>query len=97
MKTVLPKDKIGDDARELFSRTTVPASFQLDGTLDGTETVTFELLGVDEQTASAWVDEYGDAVEFTADKTRPIPVFSPLDLLVTKPNTVNDVGIKLVQ
>lgn len=95
--TIFTKDKLAAEHREVLAAHSTPATFQLDGILSGLEVITFELVGINGVDTITWVDEYGDPVSFTVDKTRPIPVYSPLDLLITKPVTVNDVGVKLVQ
>lgn len=95
--TIFTKDKVADTHTETFATHSVPSTFQLDGTLDGVEEITFELVGINGVDVEAWVDEYGDAIKFTATVTRPIPVYSPIDVKITKPVTANNVGVKLVQ
>lgn len=94
---IFTKDKVADTHREIFAAHSVPATFQLDGTLDGVEKITFYLVGINGTDTIVWVDENGDAVEITATNPRPIPLYAPLDLLIDKPVTANNVGLKLVQ
>ncbi len=96
MRVIIPKDTAAKDKRVEFSRHNVPATFQLDGTLAGAEEITFDLIGINGTDSIPWVDEDEDEIKFTADQTKPIAVYSPIDVLVTKGVTAATAGVKLI-
>ena len=95
IRTIHSKTTLAESKHEKLIR--VPATFQIDGELNGAEEIEFFLAGIDGTiTTQPWVDEDEQPIKFTASQIRPISVYSPLDIYIVKPVTVNAVGIKLV-
>ncbi len=95
---IILKQTAAADNYKYFRSEEVPMTFQLDKPLAGAETILFYLIGESRDVADdmPWVDEDGVQYSFTATKTTPIPVYSPIDVRAVKTLTATLVGLNLI-
>jgi hypothetical protein len=98
MEEIFTKDKLAQTRHMLPIRGTAsnpyPVSLQVDGAL-GSDVITITLIGIDGATETDAYDS--SAAILTLSATTPVQTFyGPMDILISKPITTNDIGLKKV-